>query len=355
MKSAERIIAIERTPTGLSRAAFMVDGVLDDLFLDPSEGDRVPAPESIHWARIERTVPALGSAFVRLVDGAEGWLRAPDLRSGAMRLVQVTRWTEPQKAVPLTDRVLFKGRLAILTPGAPGINIARGIRGHETRERLTAVATTAMTDADPDEGLILRSASADADDAEIAAEIAALRQVAAEALAAAKGEAPRRLLDAPDAAARAFRDWADPAPDRIVEGHDAFERLGVWDAIAALQNPVHPLPGGGRMTIEATRAMVAVDIDTGTDFSKNAAATANLTACTALPRQLRLRGLGGVVLVDFAPVKKGARQGIENALKRAFAADPVETVLGGWTPLGNFEIQRKRERRPLAELLAAHG
>jgi Ribonuclease G/E len=101
--------------------------------------------------------------------------------------------------------------------------------------------------------------------------------------------------------------------------------------------------------------MVAVDVDTGSDFSKNAAATANLAACAALPRQLRLRGLGGVVLVDFAPVKKGARQGIENALKRAFASDPVETVLGGWTPLGNFEIQRKRERRPFAEVLAAHG
>lgn len=355
MSTQERIIAVEHGPDGPGRAALLVDGVLEDLFLDPRPDDGLPSPESIHWARVERTIPALGSAFMRLDGGAEGWLRAPDLRPGAMRLVQVTRWAEPHKAVPLTDRVLFKGRLAILTPGAPGINVARGIRGHETRERLAGVATAAMQGAAPDDGVILRSASTDAGDDEISAEIAALRRIAAEALAAAKGEVPARLLDAPDAAARAFRDWADPAPDRIVEDDDAFERLGVWDHIAALRATVHPLPGGGRLSIEATRAMVAVDVDTGSDFSKNAAATANLAACAALPRQLRLRGLGGVVLVDFAPVKKGARQGIENALKRAFAADPVETVLGGWTPLGNFEIQRKRERRPLAELLAAHG
>jgi Rne/Rng family ribonuclease len=179
--------------------------------------------------------------------------------------------------------------------------------------------------------------------------------VAAETQALAQGTAPALLLDAPAAADRAFRDWADPAPDAVIEGDDAFERLGVWDAIEALRRPTLALPGGGRMTVEATRAVVAVDVDTAGDFGRNAAATANLAACAELPRQLRLRGLGGVVLIDFAPVKKGARQGIENALKRAFAADPVETTLGGWTPLGHFEIQRKRERRPLADLVAAHG
>ena len=355
MTDPARTIAVERLPDGRSRAALLLDGQLDDLFLDPADGDARPAPESIHWARVERTLPALGAAFVRLGGGAEGWLRAPDLKPGAMRLVQVTRWADPRKAVPLTDRVLFKGRLAILTPGAPGCNVARGIKGHLARERLVALAATAMQGAAADDGVILRSAAAAADDATILAEIAALRDVAGQTLAAARGDKPALLLPAPDAQARAFRDWADPAPDAVVEGDDAFERLGVWDHLAALLDPVHPLPQGGRMTIEATQAVVAVDVDTGADLSRNAAATANLAACAALPRQLRLRGLGGVVLVDFAPVKKGARQGIEVALKRAFAADPVETILGGWTPLGHFEMQRRRERRPLAELVAAHG
>jgi Ribonuclease G/E len=66
---------------------------------------------------------------------------------------------------------------------------------------------------------------------------------------------------------------------------------------------------------------------------------------------LRLRGLGGVVLLDLAPIRKGARQGVDNALRRAFADDPVDTRIAGWTPLGNVELLRKRERRPLRELL----
>lgn len=350
---SDRTIAVERPADAPARAALLVDGRLEDLYLDPPPGDALPAPESVHWARVERVVAGLGAAFLRLGNGAEGWLRAPDLRSGTMLAVQVTRWAEPHKAVPLTDRVLFKGRTAILTPGAPGANIARGIRGHEARARLEALAAQAMAEAPADTGLILRTAAATASDDEVLEEVAALRDLAAETAAACTGAAPIRLLDAPDAAARAFRDWADPPP-AVVEGADAFERTGVWDMIDALRRPDTPLPGGGRMSVEATRAVVAVDVDTGSDFGKSAAATANLAACAELPRQLRLRGLGGVVLVDFAPVKKGARQGIENALRRAFAADPVETTLGGWTPLGHFELLRKRERRPLADLLPAH-
>ena len=350
----DRTIAVDRPRGGPARAALLVDRRLEDLYLDAAPGDALPAPESVHWARVERVVPGLGAAFLRLGNGAEGWLRAPDLRSGTMLAVQVTRWAEPHKAVPVTERVLFKGRTAILTPGAPGANIARGIRGHEARARLEALAAQAMAGAPEGSGLILRTAAAEASDDEVLAEVAALRAVAADTMAAATGTKPLLLLDAPDAAARAFRDWADPAPS-VVDAADAFERLGVWDAVEALRSPVVALPGGGRMSIEATRAVVAVDVDTAADFGKTAAATANLAACAELPRQLRLRGLGGVVLVDFAPVKKGARQGIENALKRGFAADPVETTLGGWTPLGHFEMVRKRERRPLVELLPAHG
>ena len=105
------------------------------------------------------------------------------------------------------------------------------------------------------------------------------------------------------------------------------------------------------MAVEATRAMVTVDVNTAGEFGGGAALTANLAAAGELPRQLRLRGLGGQVIVDFAPLPKKDRKRIEAALKAAFGEDPVETTLAGWTPLGNFELQRKRERRPLSELL----
>ncbi len=105
------------------------------------------------------------------------------------------------------------------------------------------------------------------------------------------------------------------------------------------------------MAVEATRAMVTVDVNTAGEFGGGASLTANLEAARDLPRQLRLRGLGGQIIVDFAPLRKTDRKRIEEALKAAFRRDPVETSLAGWTPLGNFELQRKRERRPLSELL----
>ncbi len=347
---AGRIVALDaRGAQGC--AALLVDGRLEDVLIDPRPGDAAPAPESVWLGRVERTAPAIGAAFLDLGEGRRGWLRGADARPGEMRVVQVSRWADPGKAAPLTDRPVLKGRLALVTPGAPGANLARGVRGHAARERLAALAAAALEGADPDIGIVLRSAAAEAEDAAILAESRALLAEVDALAAAMDGRAPRLLRAAPDARARALRDWTEPPPDAVDDAPDAFERLGVWDALAALRYPEAALPGGGWMAVEATAAMVAVDVNTGEDFSKGAAQRANLAACAELPRQLRLRGLGGLVLVDFAPVRKGARQGIDQALARALAADPVETQIGGWTPLGNLELVRRRERRPLRGLL----
>jgi ribonuclease G len=70
-----------------------------------------------------------------------------------------------------------------------------------------------------------------------------------------------------------------------------------------------------------------------------------------LPRELRLRGLGGQIVLDLAPMPKKDRRGFESALKAALRNDSIETVFVGWTPLGHVELQRKRARLPLVELL----
>ena len=132
---------------------------------------------------------------------------------------------------------------------------------------------------------------------------------------------------------------------------DPFDHFGVWDEIERLRQPHVDLPSGGTMHVEATRAMITVDVNTGDQFAGGAGMTASIEAARELPRQLRLRGLGGQVIVDFAPIKKMHRKKIEEVLKAAFRKDPVPTTLAGWTPLGNFELQRKRERRPLSEVL----
>jgi Ribonuclease G/E len=106
------------------------------------------------------------------------------------------------------------------------------------------------------------------------------------------------------------------------------------------------------MFIEPTRALVAVDVNTGGDFSPAAGLKANLAVAKALPRMLRLRGLGGQITLDLAPMPKKDRKQFELLLRSAFRSDPIETSLVGWTPLGHYELQRKRERLPISKGLA---
>ena len=101
--------------------------------------------------------------------------------------------------------------------------------------------------------------------------------------------------------------------------------------------------------VEPTRALVAVDVNTGPDTSSAAGLKANIAAARALPRALRLRGLGGQIVVDFAPMPKKDRRTLDQVLTSAFRADSVETALVGWTTLGHVELSRKRERLPLTE------
>jgi Rne/Rng family ribonuclease len=179
-------------------------------------------------------------------------------------------------------------------------------------------------------------------------DIASLVSAALAVLSDAGGKRPEILLDGDDAHAIAWREWEADAFDAAP---GALDRHDVPEMIARLRDPVVPLPGGASMIVEPTRALVAVDVNTGPDASPAAGLKANIAAARALPRALRCRGLGGQITVDFAPTPKKDRRQIESALKTAFRADPIETALAGWTPLGHFELQRKRERLPLREVL----
>jgi Ribonuclease G/E len=332
---------------GREAAALIEDGQLEELLLAPD----APAPETVLRARVGRPVKGLGGVFLDLPEGRSGYLRAPKgLRPGQWLAVQVTGVAEPGKAVPVTERLLFRGRLAILTPGAPGINVARGLRDPDERVRLERIAAASLAGAPEDLGAILRSAAEGAEEAALRSEIAALR-AQAEAVAADRGDRPAVLLPAPSPQVVARRDW--PAPDTRADGPDAMAVHGVEATAAALLRPEVALENGAHMTVEPTRALVAVDVNTGADTSPAAALKASLAAARALPRQLRLRGLGGVVVVDFAPFPKRDRGTLEQALRAAFRREGDGVVLAGWTPLGQFELQRRRDRAPLAALLGA--
>ncbi len=340
-----RQILIEPLPYGGHAAALMVDGRLQDLLIDPSPTEAVPQPEAIYRAVPGRPMKGLGGVMVELGGGQSGFLRSQRLPTpGRPLLVQVTGWAEPGKAPPVTARLVLKGRTAILTPAAPGLNVARGLRCPERRILLNALAASAMEGADPSLGLILRTAAGAANDDAILAEIAVLR-AEWDALSTRTSGLPACLRTAPGAAAEALRDWCDGG-ESIREAPTALADAGVWEEVESLRQPRVPL-GQGSMTIEPTRALVAVDINTGGDVSPSAGVTVSLAAAAELPRQLRLRGLGGQVAIDFAPFARAERPRIERALAAALRGDGIDTTLAGWTPLGHLELQRKRARRPL--------
>jgi len=341
------VIALDEI-AGRKAAARLVDGQLDDLLIDPAPDDPAPRPGAIYRAICDRSVKGQGGMFLRLPEGS-GYLRqAQALKPGTALLVQVTGWAEDGKAVPLTAKVLFKSRYAIVTPGAPGINLSRRIHDDEERVRLLEIAHEAMGEAG-ETGLILRSEAAEGGDAAVADDIAAMRDLARAVLDDAEGRTPELLVDGPDAHLLAWRDW--PAPDQLDDAPGSFARHGVDEMIAAMRATFVPLSGGAFAHIEPTRALVAVDVNTGDDTTPAAGLKANIALARALPRLLRCKGLGGQITLDLAPLPKKDRRGFEQALRAAFRGDPIETALAGWTPLGHFELQRKRERRPLAEVL----
>jgi Ribonuclease G/E len=336
-----RLIALDHVGDR-EAAALMVDGQVEDLFFETDQ----PAPGTIYRAIVERPMKGQGGMFLRTPDGSAFVRQVNGLSPGQALLVQVTGYAEPGKAIPVTNKVLFKSRYAIVTPDAPGINVSRRIKDEDAREDLLAIAHEIM-DADGF-GLILRSSCEGADADEIADDIAAMADLAVKVMADAQGDA-ETLVEGDGPHLLAWREWTDKAEIDSADG--SFDRHGILDVLDGLKARDVPLGGSASMAIEPTRALVAVDVNTGGDTSPAAGLKANLAAVKDLPRQLRLRGLGGQIVIDPAPTAKKDRRQIESALRSALKRDSVETVFVGWTPLGHIELQRKRDRLSLSEVL----
>lgn len=325
-------------------AALVVDGQLEDLLIDVDDAPRVG---TIYRAIADRPVKGQGGMFLKTPDGSAFLRQIKGLAPGQPILVQVTGYAEEGKAIPVTAKLLFKSRYAIVTPDAPGLNVSRSIRDEPERDRLLEIAHDAMAGAA--HGLILRSSCAGVEAEPVAEDIEAMLSLAdtvmfddsTEMETLSEGDGPHVL---------AWREWAEKAG--VVTDPGGFETHGVLDALDALAQDHVSLPGGASMYVEPTRALVAVDVNTGNDASLAAGIKANMACARALPRVLRLKGLGGQITLDLAPMPKKDRRPFETALRAAFRNDDVETALVGWTPLGHYELQRKRMRAPLAAILS---
>ncbi|WP_417271119.1 ribonuclease E/G [Celeribacter sp.] len=332
---------------GNRAAALIRDGKLDDFVVD-ADDTAAPAPGSIFRAKGGRLLKGMGGALLDLPDGEQAYLRgSKGLKPGAPMLVQVTHIAEEGKAVPVTTRLLFKSKYCIVTPDAPGLNISRAIKDEDELLRLHDLASAGMEEADEAFGVILRSACEGASDDDILEDITAMRNLAEAVTADVAGD-PELLVSGPDAWETAWRDWS---ADIFDDSEDAFENHGVMELIGGIRAIKAPLTGGAFAYIEQTRAMVTVDVNTGGAFSPAAGTKANIALARDLSRQLRVRGLAGQIILDLAPMPKKERRQFEQALKAGFKAEGGDVVLAGWTPLGNFEIQKKRTRLPVAQVI----
>lgn len=317
-------------------AALLTDGKLKDLLVDSPH----PRPGAIYRARAVRPVKGMGGMFFETPDGTAFLRGAKGISTGDLHLIQVAGYAEDGKAIPVSKNLTFKGRFAIVTPAGGGVHISRAIKDEEKRVELRD-ALTNVTENLGEFGLIIRSASETADVDAIANDVVAQTNLAHNVLSD-KDATLEKLLEGPGPADLALRDWPS-APVRDAELDEIIEQ-----AMASKSS----LDGGGSVFVEPTRAFVAIDINTGHDTSPAAGLKANLAAARQVPTLLDIKGLGGQIIIDCAPMSKKHRSQFEAVLLSNFRKNNVETSLAGWTKLGNYELSRKRARAPLHEIQA---
>jgi ribonuclease G len=363
---------------------------------------------SVMLGRVQRVLPSMQAAFVDIGLEKAGFLAVREakrlgglaheedlglpcisklVREGESLLVQVIKDPIGEKGARLTANVTLPGRLLVLLPYQSGVTLSRRITDEIDRERLTAAMQSVLSrEGLPPAGVIMRTAALRAPPEELAADVDALMELWKAIQARGRmANKPGILHRDLDAVQRCLRDTVDEETARVlidcplalggarayverVMPHAAakvsayrgpqpiFDLYDVEDQIERLLHPRVTLPSGGWMTIESTEALTAVDINSGSFTGGNCleatSVRTNLDAAIELGRQLRLRGIGGVIVVDFIHMSEQENvQSVLDALANSLAQDRVPTQMSGMSEFGLVEITRKRVREPLAKLL----
>jgi ribonuclease G len=372
-------ILIDRLP-GETRAALLSQGWLVSLIvMRPGQATRVGA---VIRGRVTAVRRDQGAAYLDIGADKAGFLSlrrgAKPPAQGASLVVQVTKDAVGDKGAGLTDRPLIQGRFLTLRPGQPGLERSRRLQP-DAFAGVTRVLKAVNASVD---GFLANPAAAGAAESALLAEAKAL--AAAWAAAEKQAGAPVILVPAPDPVLRAVLDHAaalksvaaddaealnalraglrDLAPEAaaLLEHHTGpaplFRRHGLETQIdEALARRVR-LPSGAMLTVDELEALTVIDVDlagqeTGGD-QERAALAANLEAAEEIARQLRLRDIGGIAVVDFLRLGKPEhRRRTVEALRRASSGDPQQVDVLGMTPAGLVELTRRRGRPPLKQLL----
>jgi len=393
-------ILINVTPQE-TRVAVLQAGSVQELIVERAANRGLVG--NVYVGRVARVLPGMQSAFVDVGLERAAFLHVADihgerrpngeagrpiqhiLAEGQPIVVQVLKDPIGTKGARLSTQISIAGRMLVYLPQDPHIGISQRIED-ETERQLLREKLTELLPEDEKGGFIIRTLAETASDTELAADITYLRHLWRDLDARAQGApAPTLLYQDLSLAQRVLRDIVSDSTAVVrIDSRENFQKLVAFaetytpNILQRLEHytgerplfdmyNVEPeiekalsrrvdLKSGGYLIIEQTEAMTTIDVNTGgfvgqRNFDDTVFKT-NLEATQTVARQLRLRNLGGIIIVDFIDMDSDEHRGaVLEEFKRALARDRTRMTVNGFTQLGLVEMTRKRTRESLAQVL----
>jgi ribonuclease G len=395
-------ILINYTPQE-TRVAVTQQGVVQELHIERTASRGLVG--NVYLGRVCRILPGMQSAFIDVGLERTAFLHVADiwqareaaterpterpiervLGEGQSIVVQVVKDPIGTKGARLSTQISIAGRMLVHLPQEKHIGISQRIEAETEREALRE-RITRLVPADEPGGFIVRTMADNASDAEFATDIAYLRKTWADIRDKARVCAPpTALYQDLSLGQRVLRDFVNPDTGRIlIDSRETFLRLSSFadeytPAVQPLlehytgERPLFDLHGveeeiqkalarrvdlksGGYLILDQTEAMTTIDVNTGgfvgvRNFDDTIFKT-NLEAAVTIARQLRLRNLGGIIIVDFIDMENEEhRNAVLEEFNKALARDHTRLTVNGFTALGLVEMTRKRTRESLAHVL----
>ncbi len=393
-----------------TRVAVVENGAVQELHIERALERGLVG--NIYTGRVARVLPGMQSAFVDIGQERAAFLHVADVHvagaphgsrgdgngpatpierlvfEGQTLMVQVIKDAIGTKGARLSTQISIAGRLLVFLPQDDHIGISQKIGSHELREQLRArmTALVATTDGSATGGFILRTNAEEASDEELADDIAYLRKTWSVVRERGFSSPPGTLLHQDlSLVERVLRDLAHDATGAIrIDSKMQFDILKAFGgeytpgSVAKLEHykgerPIFDLfnidaevakalarrvdlKSGGYLIIDQTEALTTIDVNTGgfvgaRNFDDTIFKT-NLEAAQAIARQLRLRNLGGIIIIDFIDMTREEHQNAVLAeLRKQLSRDRTKITVSGFTQLGLVEMTRKRTRESLAHML----
>ncbi|MES2208054.1 MAG: ribonuclease G [Pseudomonadota bacterium] len=385
-----------------TRVAVVEHGIVQEVHIEHATLKNIVG--NIYWGQVMRVLPGIQSAFINIGLDKAAFLHVADmweyrhlenpapiekmLHEGQPILVQVLKEPLGSKGARLSTQISLAGRFLVHLPRDDShIGISQRIENEEEREHLRDRMQHLLTE-DLKGGFIIRTMAEHATDDELRSDIEYLTKLWQSLKARVQSAAfPSQIYHELSLPQRVLRDFADEATQRIcVDDREVYESLHrfccvympqlvnalqYYDGERLLFDLYHvdveiekalskrvDLKSGGYLIIEQTEAMTTVDVNTGgflgeKNFEETVFKT-NLEATQAIARQLRLRNLGGIIMIDFIDMDTAAhRQAVLDALNRALSKDRMRLSVNGFSSLGLVEMTRKRTRESLAHMLCS--